>query len=315
MSKNPKTPGTTAGHDSRGRVVTDARLARARHLLVDLDGTLVRQQEAIAGAAELLAHFDGRYAIVSNNSTHTAPGLSRRLRRLGLRVPAERIVLAGELAVRQLVREHPGARVLLAASPALQRFARSLGCQQVQVGADFVLLALDMQFSHARLALVVNELLRGARLVVSNADATHPGPHGRVVPETGALLAAVVAASGVQPWRVVGKPAPLLFEEGLRCLGARAEDTVVVGDNPLTDAEGAARLGMACVLVGTARGAVAPSVAGLLAGPVEVAAAEGAEGMEGAEGVEGAASAAAPPQYRLSDSTLKVWRSVRTEVS
>jgi 4-nitrophenyl phosphatase len=315
MSKNPKTPGTTAGHDSRGRMVTDARLARARHLLVDLDGTLVRQQEAIAGAAELLAHFDGRYAIVSNNSTHTAPGLSRRLRRLGLRVPAERIVLAGELAVRQLVREHPGARVLLAASPALQRFARSLGCQQVQVGADFVLLALDMQFSHARLALVVNELLRGARLVVSNADATHPGPHGRVVPETGALLAAVVAASGVQPWRVVGKPAPLLFEEGLRCLGARAEDTVVVGDNPLTDAEGAARLGMACVLVGTARGAVAPSVAGLLAGPVEVAAAEGAEGMEGAEGAEGAASAAAPAQYRLSDSTSKVWRSVRTEVS
>jgi ribonucleotide monophosphatase NagD (HAD superfamily) len=47
-------------------------------------------------------------------------------------VPAERIVLAGELAVRQLAREHPGARVLMAASPALQRFARSLGCEQVQ---------------------------------------------------------------------------------------------------------------------------------------------------------------------------------------
>lgn len=298
MSMNPPTPRTPAGHGSRGGVVTDARLARARHLLVDLDGTLVRQQEPIAGAAELLAHFDGRYAIVSNNSTHTAPGLAQRLRRLGLRVPPERIVLAGELAVRQLAREHPAARVLLAASPALQRLARSLGCQQVQAGADFVLLALDMHFSHARLALVVNELLRGARLIVSNVDATHPGPQDRVVPETGALLAAVVAASGVQPWRVIGKPAPLLFEEGLRCLGACAEDTVVVGDNPLTDAEGAARLGMACVLVGQASGAVARSVAGLFAAPVEPIEAAGA-----------------PSQYRLSDSTSKVWRSVRTEVS
>jgi HAD superfamily hydrolase (TIGR01450 family) len=279
-------------------VVTDARLARARHLLVDLDGTLVRQQEPIPGAAELLAHFDGRYAIVSNNSTHTASGLAQRLRRLGLRVPPERIVLAGELAVRQLAREHPGARVLLAASPALQRLARSLGCQQVQAGADFVLLALDLHFSHARLALVVNELLRGARLIVSNADATHPGPQDRVVPETGALLAAVVAASGVQPWRVIGKPAPLLFEEGLRRLGARAEDTVVVGDNPLTDAEGAARLGMACVLVGQASGAIARSVAGLFAAPVEPIEAAGASS-----------------QYRLSESTSKVWRSVRTEVS
>jgi len=286
MSTNHKTP-----------AVTDARLARARHLLVDLDGTLVRQQEAIAGAAELLKHFEGRYAIVSNNSTHTAPGLAQRLRRLGLRVPAERIVLAGELAVRQLVSEQPGARVMMVASPALQRYARSLGCDLVQSDADFVLLALDMQFSHARLALAVNELLRGAQLVASNADATHPGPHGRVVPETGALLAAVVAASGVRPLRVTGKPAPLLFEEGLRCLGARAEDTVVVGDNPLTDAEGAGRLGMACVLVGQAPGAVAPSVAGLFAssGP--------------AQPVEETA------QYRLSESTSKVWRSVRTEVS
>lgn len=298
MSMNPPIPGTPTGHGSRGGVATDARLARARHLLVDLDGTLVRQQEPIPGAAELLAHFDGRYAIVSNNSTHTASGLAQRLRRLGLRVPPKRIVLAGELAVRQLAREHPGARVLLAASPALQRLARSLGCQQVQAGADFVLLALDLHFSHARLALVVNEVLRGARLIVSNVDATHPGPQDRVVPETGALLAAVVAASGVQPWRVIGKPAPLLFEEGLRRLGARAEDTVVVGDNPLTDAEGAARLGMACVLVGQASGAIARSVAGLFAAPVEP--------IEAAE---------APSQYRLSESTSKVWRSVRTEVS
>ena len=277
--------------------IRDARLARARHLLVDLDGTLVRQQEVIAGAAELLAHFEGRYAIVSNNSTHTAPGLAQRLRRLGLRVPAARIVLAGELAVRQLVREHPDARVMPIASPALQRYARSLGCQLVQADADFVLLALDMHFSHARLAVAVNELLRGARLVVSNADATHPGPHGRVVPETGALLAAVVAASGVQPWSITGKPAPLLFEEGLRCIGARPEDTVVVGDNPLTDAEGAARLGMACVLVGSGPGAVAATVGGLF---------ETSGRVEPAE---------APAQYLLSESTSKVWRSVRTEVS
>jgi len=54
---------------------------------------------------------------------------------------------------------------------------------------------------------------------------------------------------------------------------------------------------MACVLVGQAPGAVAPSVAGLFAssGP--------------AQPVEETA------QYRLSESTSKVWRSVRTEVS
>jgi HAD superfamily hydrolase (TIGR01450 family) len=292
MSTNHK---TATGNGSSTAAANREWLAQARHLLVDLDGTLVRQQEAIDGAAELLAHFHDRYAIVSNNSTHTAEGLSLRLRRLGLRVPPGRIVLAGELAVLQMAQQHPTARVLMAASPALQRYARAQGCQLVQAEADFVLLALDMHFSHARLAIIANELLRGAKLVATNADATHPGPQGRVVPETGALLAAVVAASGMQPWRVIGKPAPLLFEEGLRRLGARPESTVVVGDNPLTDAEGAARLGMACLLVGHAPGAVALTVGGLLQ-PSPLA-------------------PEAAPQYRLSESTSKVWRSVRTEVS
>jgi 4-nitrophenyl phosphatase len=292
MRTNFKTAMATATASANGEWLT-----QARHLLVDLDGTLVRQQEAIDGAAELLAHFHDRYAIVSNNSTHTAQGLALRLRRLGLRVPPGRIVLAGELAVRQLAQQHPGARVLLIGSQALQRFARAEGCDLVQANADFVLLALDMHFSHARLALAANELLRGARLMVTNADATHPGPQGRVVPETGALLAALVAASGVQPWRVIGKPAPLLFEEGLRRLGAEPETTVVIGDNPLTDAEGAARLGMACLLVGQAPGAVAPTVAGLFRPSSPVASPEES------------------PQYLLSESTSKVWRNVRTEVS
>lgn len=269
MSKQIQPRETIQDRDNQGRVIADARVARARHLLVDLDGTLVRQQELIPGAVELLAHFEGRYAIVSNNSTHTAPGLAERLDQLGLNVPPERIVLAGELAVRQLVHEYPDARVLLAASPALKQFASDLGCKQVEAEADVVLLALDMHFSHARLAVVANELRRGARLLVSNADATHPGPGGQVVPETGALLAAVTTASGVKPWRVIGKPEPLLFQEGLRILGARAENTVVIGDNPLTDAEGAARLAIPCVLVGQANGAVAPSVAELFTEPGE----------------------------------------------
>ncbi|MNT76866.1 putative hydrolase YutF [compost metagenome] len=57
--------------------------------------------------------------------------------------------------------------------------------------------------------------------------------------------------AGVAPALVVGKPEPTLFVEGLRRLGARAGETLVIGDNPLTDARGAVRLGMRYLLVGT----------------------------------------------------------------
>ena len=240
------------------------RLARAHHLIVDLDGTLIREDEVLDGAAELLARFHGRYVIVSNNSTHTAEGVSRRLARLGLRVAPRHIVLAGEQAVAYLRRDHPGARILLAGSAALQRHAYVKGCVLVSKDADLVLLALDPRFSSARLALIANEMRRGARLVVTNQDSSHPGPGGSLVPETGALMAALVVASGMQPLRIIGKPGPLLLQEGLRRLGAMAATTVVVGDNPHTDASGAEKMGMDCLLVGDAPGADVGSLRALL---------------------------------------------------
>jgi 4-nitrophenyl phosphatase len=100
--------------------------------------------------------------------------------------------------------------------------------------------------------------------MVSNGDLTHPGPRGSLVPETGALLQAVQAcAPGVRP-RILGKPAPMLFEEGLRRLELPPEDVTVIGDNARTDALGAVRLGMAYLLVGESPYADAPDMARLL---------------------------------------------------
>lgn len=267
-----------------------ASLARARHLIVDLDGTLIREDEPLEGAAELLTRFRDRYVIVSNNSTHTARGMARRLARMGLKVEPEHIVLAGEQTIDYMRRDHPHARMLLAASPVLQRHALSIGCELVKAQADFVVLALDPHFNRARLGTMANQLRGGARLLVTNSDDNHPGPGGTVVPETGALMAALVSASGVAPWRIIGKPGPLLLEEGLRRLGAQAASTIVIGDNPSTDALGALQLGMRCMLVGNAPQAEAKTLAALL-------------------------RTDAPPQYRLSDSTSKVCRSVFTDFS
>ena len=265
MNKDSAVADRTAGDHFIARSVAE-RLQQARHLIVDLDGTLIREDEVLDGAAALLERFRGRFVIVSNNSTHTAEGVARRLSRLGLKVAPSCIVLAGEESVAYLRRAHPQARILLAGSAALRRHAMACGCQLVKSEADIVLLALDPHFNRARLGLIVNQLRRGARLVATNADASHPGPGGSVVPETGALLAAVVTASGVQPLRVVGKPGPLLLEEGLRRLGASPASTLVIGDNPDTDARGALQLGMDCLLVGGAAGS--PSLAGLLRGTV-----------------------------------------------
>jgi 4-nitrophenyl phosphatase len=239
------------------------RLTQARGFIVDLDGTLVASGQALPGAARLLAYLGERCVIVSNNSRDTARSLSRKLDRLGLRIAPERIVLAGEQAVLMVARRYPGARIRLAASPTLTQFARRQGCLLVEHAPDIVILGRDVRFNYAKLAALVNELRGGARLIVTNPDLSHPTKDGGLMPETGTLMQAVIACAGVTPEQIVGKPEQPLFIEALQRLGTTAASTVVIGDNPATDAAGAARLGMPLVLVGASRSADVASLAAL----------------------------------------------------
>lgn len=254
-----------------GAPVTDAEMPPAaawldqtRGFIIDLDGTLVREGTVMAGAIDLLQRVSGRYVIVSNNSTDTAIGLSRRLRKLGLPVRPERLILAGEHTIRHMAERHAGARIMLIATPAIRAYARKSGLAVVDRDAAFVVLARDQRFTYTKLRAAANELRKGARLIVANADASHPSADGGLVPETGALMAALVECVGVQPAQIIGKPDSLLFREGLRQLGVQPAEALVIGDNPATDAVGAVRLGMRYLLVGTAHQADAASLAALL---------------------------------------------------
>jgi ribonucleotide monophosphatase NagD (HAD superfamily) len=158
--------------------------------------------------------------------------------------PSGRIVLAGAETLRLLAQEKPGVRVMLLGSPALEQLAIAAGLTLTTERPGMVVLARDERFSYDRVALAANALRGGAQLVAANADLTHPGAAGTIVPETGALLAAVRACCPDAACRVIGKPEPYLFVEALSILGTHPERTLVVGDNPSTDGLGAKRMGM-----------------------------------------------------------------------
>lgn len=266
-SDTAQSHGVCGGADTTAEATASGVLGgwwQARYFLIDLDGTLVHQKVPADGAAALLGRLAGRYVVVSNNSTHTAAGLARELRAQGLPVPPERLVLAGEQTLHFMAERHGSARIRLVGSPALQQRARVLGCRLVDAAPEFVVLARDERFTYAKLSAIVNDLRSGARLVVTNPDLSHPALRGGVVPETGSLMRAVVDCAGVEPAHVIGKPDALLFREALRRLGAVPADTLVIGDNPQTDALGAARLGMRCLLLGASPQARAASPAALL---------------------------------------------------
>ncbi|MBT9373029.1 HAD family hydrolase [Rhizobium sp. CSW-27] len=225
-------------------------LDRYKAVLCDLDGCLISGNMVLPGARELVARFGDRLIAVSNNSTDTPITLSHRLAELGLSISAGRIVLAGSTAIDILAREFSGARVAIFGSPAIRSYAEASGLVLADMDAELVLLTRDVGFSYEGLTQISNMVRSGASLFVANLDGTHPAQDGGVVPETGALLAAVATCLPNLRYRSIGKPDEVMFKLALELSGATAQEAVFIGDNPDTDGEGARRMNIAFAHIG-----------------------------------------------------------------
>jgi len=253
----------------------------ARGFVIDLDGTLLQGGRLTEGAADLVGCTGPEYVIASNNSTHTAGSLAADLKRLGLAIPEERLILAGELTIDLVAKDWPGSRVLPLISPTLRDLAREKGLVPVDRDPEIVVLARDPSFDYEKLSVAANAVRAGVPLIVTNPDMWHPGRGRDVVPETGCLMQAVIACAGKKPYCIVGKPNPPLFSESLRRLGSPADKTVVIGDNPATDIAGAVALGMRYLLIGGDEPVSSATPRDLLAysGPSFTALADGEDGF------------------------------------
>ncbi|MBV9168651.1 MAG: HAD hydrolase-like protein, partial [Chloroflexi bacterium] len=118
-----------------------------------------------------------------------------------------------------------------------------------QLDVDWVLAGLDRTFDYEKLTLATRSIRAGARFVATNADALLPIEGGEVLPGAGSIVAAIQAATAVEPI-VVGKPEPGLFEDGLRRLGGlQPHQVVMIGDRLETDIAGGRRAGLHTILV------------------------------------------------------------------
>ena len=224
-------------------------IAQARGILLDWDGCVAVDNRILPGARRFITQFRDRIAILTNNSSHLPEDIGALLAQDAIIFPTERIITAGVEAVRWALGESYG-RTMLLGSQRMRGFAREQGLELVNEQAGLVLLMRDTRFTYRKLERAVNMIRDGARLAVANADRTHPGAGNRIVPETGALLAAIQACVPEASPMMIGKPAPLLFERACAVLGIAPREAVMVGDNPETDIAGAQAVGMASILIG-----------------------------------------------------------------
>ncbi|WP_270181196.1 HAD-IIA family hydrolase [Alkalihalobacillus sp. CinArs1] len=225
-----------------------------RGFLFDLDGTIYAGTKLIDGATDLLTLLrkEGKtIAFMTNNSTLNAAEIRMKLAKFGVPAEEEEIICPTDCAGTFLTDHFGPSNVYVIGSDALKENVARSGhtlLHSVNAHCDVVLVGRDLEFTYRKLEDASIHVQKGALLVATNMDHTHPIQTGDDVPETGALVAAIQATVSIEPL-IIGKPDAYLYDTALKRFGLTPEDTVMIGDNPLTDIQGGINAGLHSVLI------------------------------------------------------------------
>lgn len=225
-----------------------------RGAVVDLDGTVYRGKELLAGAREgvtALREAGCSVVFLSNNPTKTDADYVARLEGFGLDVEPGAVLSSGTITTDYLADRHADDRVFVVGSSGLreQMRAADLALTTDPLACDLLVGSYDRGFDYDALTDGLWALEAGATFVGTDPDPTVPVHGGRDVPGSGAILGALSAAAGREPDRVMGKPSEEAAAAAEAALGVPPEECLVVGDRLSTDVALGERAGMTTVLV------------------------------------------------------------------
>jgi NagD protein len=218
--------------------------------LLDMDGVLAHEDQAIPGADRFLARLrelELPFLVLTNNSIYTRRDLSARFRANGLDVPEQAIWTSALATARFLQEQRPASTAFVIGEAGLTTALHEAGYTLADRNPDYVVLGETRTYGFERITHAIRLVIAGARFIATNPDPVGPSTAGPV-PATGSIAALISRASDVDPY-FVGKPNPLMMRSALNALGAHSESTTMIGDRMDTDIVAGLEAGLEAILV------------------------------------------------------------------
>jgi NagD protein len=218
--------------------------------LMDMDGVLVQEENAIPGANEFLTRLRELglpFLVLTNNSIYTQRDLTARLRRTGLDVPEESIWTSALATAQFLEDQRPNGTAFVIGESGLTTALHDHGYTLGERDPDYVVLGETRTYSFERITQAIRLIAGGSRFIATNPDNVGPTPDG-LLPATGSVAALISRATGIDPY-YVGKPNPLMMRSALNAIEAHSESTAMIGDRMDTDVVAGLEAGLETVLV------------------------------------------------------------------
>ncbi|MCE5198345.1 MAG: HAD-IIA family hydrolase [Armatimonadota bacterium] len=224
----------------------------------DLDGVIYRGYELQPHAREVILTLRNQGHAVrfyTNNSAKSRQSYVLKLDSLGIPTPIEDIMTSSYATALYFIEQNAvGKTVYRIGERGMVEEFEAVGMKVIygdedpDAHIDYVVVGIDRDFTYRKLARAQQAILQGAEFIATNRDATFPIEGGSILPGAGPLIAAVVIATGQEPF-VVGKPETYAFNKILELTGTPPERATMVGDRLDTDILVGNRAGAHSVLV------------------------------------------------------------------
>jgi HAD superfamily hydrolase (TIGR01450 family) len=229
-------------------------VSMAKGYIFDLDGTVYLGDTMICGAANtirVLRERGDKIVFLTNKPIATRLSYVKKLNEMGIRAQLSDVLNSSLIMARFLrdrMQKGQTAYVIGERPIRDELFEHGIPLTENSEQADYLVLSWDRAFTYDKLNLLYQASMRGAFIAASNPDLTCPYEHGQI-PDTGAIIAALEAATGKPVDEVVGKPSLIAAKAAVERLEVDAADCYAIGDRLETDIRMGNDAGMRSVLV------------------------------------------------------------------
>lgn len=211
--------------------------------LIDIDGVICRGSQLIKGAGRAIKQLkksEKEVVFVSNNSSQSPSSYRKKMLDLGVKAKEEDFILATVVAAKHILTESPSAKVYVIGAEGLRQTMDEYGLETTEeaMNSDYVVIGNPFKSSGGlrsghdkRITEAIRSIIPGkSSFIAINMDRRFPTPEGPV-PATGAIVKALMHATGRSPSLIAGKPNVEIISLALDRLGLEPEKCVMIGDS------------------------------------------------------------------------------------
>src|SRR5262245_24541734 len=216
-----------------------ADLAKIRHVVLDMDGTIYLGGTLLPHSLSFLssvADLNISHSFVTNNCSRSRGEYVHHLREIGIDANPDTIWTSAHATIHYLSVELPKVkRLFVHGTPGLKNDFRLGGFDVVDRDPEAVIVGFDTALTYDGLAQTAYWISRGLPYVATHPDRVCPTDRPTVLPDCAAICALFETATGRRPQAVPGKPNRLMLESVFARHKVAPNEVALVGDRLYTD--------------------------------------------------------------------------------